>query len=141
MDGCPPPRILLQSWEHLRTLLSTYSPGVPLYGTHIDLENASGVFCCIAMHSILWTDPPLPRQCPAVYGRNSVLGCTWSYRRVHRRGSHVLSECCKVGYLATLAGAHVHRFICSENTGLPSLGDLCREFIAKDHRYYLNVVK
>ena len=23
-----------------------------------------------------------------------------------------------------------------ENKGLPSLGDLCREFIAKDHKYY-----
>ena len=65
-------------------------------------------------------------------------------QRVHRRGSQVLSECCKVGYSATLARAHVHRFICSENRhnrGLPSLGDLCREFIAKDHAYYLNVVK
>ena len=27
------------------------------------------------------------------------------------------------------------------NRGLPSLGDLCREFIAEDHRYYLNFVK
>ena len=45
------------------------------------------------------------------------------------------------GYSATLARAHVHNFICSENRGLPSLGDLCREFIAEDHRYYLNVVK
>ena len=65
-------------------------------------------------------------------------------QRVHRRGSQVLSECCKVGYSATLARAHVHRFICSENRenrGLPSLGDLCSEFITEDHRYYLNVVK
>ena len=51
-----------------------------------------------------------------------------------------MSECCKLGYSATLARAHVHSFICSENRGLPSLGDLCREFIAEDHRYYLNVV-
>ena len=50
-------------------------------------------------------------------------------QRVHRRGSQVLSEFCKVGYSATLARAHVHRFICSENRGLPSLGDLCREVI------------
>ena len=38
----------------------------------------------------------------------------------------------------------MHRFICSENRenrGLPSLGDLCSEFITEDHRYYLNVVK
>ena len=62
-------------------------------------------------------------------------------QRVHRKGSQVLSECHKVGYSATLARAHVHRFICSEKRGLPSLGDLCREFIAKDHRYYLNFVK
>ena len=27
------------------------------------------------------------------------------------------------------------------NRGLPSLGDVCREFIAEDHRYYLNFVK
>ena len=64
--------------------------------------------------------------------------------RVHSKGSQVLSECYKVGHSATLATAHVHRFIGSENMenrGLPSLGDLCREFIAKDHKYYLNVVK
>ena len=64
--------------------------------------------------------------------------------RVHRRGSEVLSECCKVGYSATLGRVHVHKFICSENKenrGLLSLEDLCREFIAKDHRYYVNVVK
>ena len=40
-----------------------------------------------------------------------------------------MSECCKVGYSVTLARAHVHNFICSENSGLPSLGDLCREVI------------
>ena len=40
-----------------------------------------------------------------------------------------MSECCKVGYSATLAKAHVHNFICLGNRGLPSLGDLCREFI------------
>ena len=62
-------------------------------------------------------------------------------QRVNRRGSQVLSECCKVGYSTTLARAPVHNFICSEDRGLPSLGDLCREFIADDHRYYLNVVK
>ena len=62
-------------------------------------------------------------------------------QRVHRRGLQVLSECRKVGDSATLARAHVHRFICSEDRGLPSLGDLCREFIAEDYRYYLNVVK
>ena len=50
-------------------------------------------------------------------------------QRVHRKGSQVLSECCKVGYSATLARAHVHRLICSENRSLPSLGDLCREVI------------
>ena len=41
---------------------------------------------------------------------------------VHWRGSEVVSECCKVGYLATLARGHVHKFICSGNRGLPSLG-------------------
>ena len=40
-------------------------------------------------------------------------------QRVHRRGSQVMSECCKVGYSATLARAHVHNFICSENGGFP----------------------
>ena len=65
-------------------------------------------------------------------------------QRVHRRGSQGLSECCKVGYSATLVRVHVHKFICSENrenSSLSSLEDLCREFIAKDHRYYLTVVK
>ena len=61
--------------------------------------------------------------------------------RVHRSRSQVLSESCKVKYSATLARAHVHNFICLENKGLPSLGDLCREFIAEDHKYYLNFVK
>ena len=28
-----------------------------------------------------------------------------------------MSECCKVGYSATLARAHVHNFICPENRG------------------------
>ena len=36
-------------------------------------------------------------------------------QRVDRRGSQVLSECCKVGYSATLARAHVHNYIYSEN--------------------------
>ena len=40
-----------------------------------------------------------------------------------------MSECCKVGYLATLAKAHVHNSICSENRGFPSVGDQCREVI------------
>ena len=40
-----------------------------------------------------------------------------------------MSECCKVGYSATLARAHVHNFIRSENRGFTSLGDLCREVI------------
>ena len=65
-------------------------------------------------------------------------------QRVHRKGSQALFACYKVGYSATLARPHVHKFICSEsreNRGLPSLGGLCREFIAKDHRYYLNVTK
>ena len=38
----------------------------------------------------------------------------------------------------------MHRFICSENRenrGLPLLGYLCREFIAKDHTYYVNIIK
>ena len=34
-----------------------------------------------------------------------------------------MSECCKVGYSATLARAHVHNLICSENRGYPSLGE------------------
>ena len=50
-------------------------------------------------------------------------------QRVHRKGSQVLSDCCKVGYSATLARAHVHRFISLGNRGRPSLRDLCREFI------------
>ena len=33
-----------------------------------------------------------------------------------------MSECCKVGYSATLARAHVHNFICSENRGFPFAG-------------------
>ena len=36
-------------------------------------------------------------------------------QRIHRRGSQAPSECCKVGYSATLARAHVHNFICSES--------------------------
>ena len=66
-------------------------------------------------------------------------------QRVRHKGSQVLSACYKVGYSATLAEAHAHRFILCpenrENRGLPSLGDLCREFIATDHSYYLNVIK
>ena len=32
-----------------------------------------------------------------------------------------MSECCKVRYSATWAGAHMHNFICSENRGFPLL--------------------
>ena len=60
---------------------------------------------------------------------SSARGAGGPVQRVHRRGSHVLSEFCEVGYSATLARAHVHSFICSENRDLPSLGDLCREVI------------
>ena len=62
-------------------------------------------------------------------------------QRVYRRGSQVLSECCKVRYSATLARVHVHKFICWDSKGLPSLRDLCSEVIAKDHTYNLNVIK
>ena len=37
---CTPPRFSLRSWEQLSKLLVTFYPGVPLYGTHIDLKNA-----------------------------------------------------------------------------------------------------
>ena len=40
LDGCTPPRFSLRSWEQLSKLLLTFYPGVPLYGTHIDLKNA-----------------------------------------------------------------------------------------------------
>ena len=40
LDGCTPPRFSLRSWEQLSKLLVTFYPGVPLYGTHIDLKNA-----------------------------------------------------------------------------------------------------
>ena len=50
-------------------------------------------------------------------------------QRVHRRGSEVMSQCCKVVCSATLARAHVHNLICSRIRGLPSQGVLCREFV------------
>ena len=50
-------------------------------------------------------------------------------QRVHWRGSKVMPKCCRVGYLATLARAHAHNFICLGNRGLPSLRDLSREFV------------
>ena len=40
LDGCKPRRFSLRSWEQLSNLLVTFYPGVPLYGTHIDLKNA-----------------------------------------------------------------------------------------------------
>ena len=40
LDGCTSPRFLLRSWEQLSNLLVRFYPGVPLYGTHIDLKNA-----------------------------------------------------------------------------------------------------
>ena len=62
-------------------------------------------------------------------------------QRVNRRGSHVLSENCKIRYSSTLAKTHVHNFKSSENKGLASPRDLCGELNAEDHRYFLNVVK
>ena len=38
-------------------------------------------------------------------------------------------ECCKVGYLATLARAHVYNVTCSGKGSLSLPMDLCREFI------------
>ena len=38
--GAPPPRFSLRSWEQLSKLLVAFYPGVPLYGTHIDLKYA-----------------------------------------------------------------------------------------------------
>ena len=43
-------------------------------------------------------------------------------QRVHCKGSQVLSECCTLGYSATLARTHVHRYICSMNGGWSSGG-------------------
>ena len=43
MDGCTPlapARFSLRSWKQLSKPLVTFYPGVPLYGTHIDLKNA-----------------------------------------------------------------------------------------------------
>ena len=91
----------------------------------------------LSLLAVTVTPPPLGTHCRAAMQRVHRRGS----QRVHRRGSQVLSECCKVRYPATLARVHVHRFISSENRGLRSLGDRCREFIAKDHRYYLNVIK
>ena len=69
----------------------------------------------------------LRRTCVSQQG--CPFGAGGPMQRVHRIGSQVMSECCKVGYSATLARAHVHNVICSENRGFPSLGDLCREVI------------
>ena len=48
LDGCTPPRFLLRSWEQLSKLLVTFYPGVRLYGTHIDLNNAFWSFVLLA---------------------------------------------------------------------------------------------
>ena len=57
-------------------------------------------------------------------------------QRVHRRGSQVLSECCKVGYSATLARAHAHHFICSEDRGLPAFHSIPSSDSASEARLY-----
>ena len=49
LDGCTPPRFSLRSWEQLSKLLVTFYPGVPLYGTHIDLKNAFWSFVLPAL--------------------------------------------------------------------------------------------
>ena len=41
-----------------------------------------------------------------------------------------MCQCYIAGYLATSGKGHVHNFVCSENTGLPSQGDLHREVIS-----------
>ena len=48
-------------------------------------------------------------------------------------------QCCTAGNCATLA-CHMNTFPCSINEGF-LVEDLCREFIAEDHMYYLNVQK
>ena len=39
-----PPRFSLRPWEQLSKLLVTFYPGVLLYGTHMDLKDASWSF-------------------------------------------------------------------------------------------------
>ena len=53
----------------------------------------------------------------------------------------VLSKWYKVGYSATLARAHVHRFICSVNGVSSFAGGPMQRVHCKGHRYYLNVLK
>ena len=40
LDGCTPLTFSLRSLQQLSKLLITFYPGVPLYGTHVDLKNA-----------------------------------------------------------------------------------------------------
>ena len=86
------------------------------------------------MHSILWTDSPPPNLLTADSAQQYT-------------GAILFGDAC--GHIRVfIAGDHRYyqpwpEPMCpdSENRGLPSLGDICREFITEDHRYYLNVVK
>ena len=77
------------------------------------------------MHSILFTKPPPPDLLTADSAQQS-MGAILFVDARGQIGESIAeeSECCKVGYSATLARVHVHRCLCSENKGLLSLGHL-----------------
>ena len=74
----------------------------------------------------LWPDPMCTIRSAQ---RTRVFLRLGTYAESSSQRSEVQSKRGKVGYSATLARAHVQRFMCSQNRGLPSLGDLCRGVI------------
>ena len=89
------------------------------------------------------TPPSRCKQCP-VYGRNFVWGCRWSYQNAtqhHEEG--ILCIICTEALSDTIKWCRSSSADTDAQNGGPPLepGDLCRELIANDHRYYMNVVK
>ena len=74
--GAPPRRLSLRAWEQLSKLLVTFYPGLPLYGTHIDLKNGFWSFVLLELaHTVF-------RLCSGPSGRVVGLGILpfgWKY--------------------------------------------------------------
>ena len=127
-------------------------------GVDLDLETTPGNSAPFWDGSLISWAVDATRAAREIWGLNRIISHTpqppylgdWAgarkgYMQIMREAGAAIDflnvQYCTVGYSATMARAHMHRFFCSVNWGLPLLGDLCREFIVQDHRYYLNVVQ
>ena len=123
-----------------------------------DLETAPGTSAPFRAGALISWAVDATRAAREISGINCIIShapqppCLGDWAGAHKGYMHIMRQAgaaidflnvqyWTVGYSATMARAHMHTFICPVNRGLPSLGDLCREFIVQDHRHYLRLVQ